>query len=110
MLNKQQRKTKAEAILMSRLSYCLEVVSTGRKGDMEKMQGVQSAAARWVAQTRKRDWHVKSGLKKLGWLSICQQAAYVSLKTAMKVLRNKLDGVAPLMTDPPPTSSTTLSK
>ena len=89
VLKKQERKTKAEAVIMSRLSYCLEVVSTGRKGDMEKMQGVQSAAARWVAQTRKRDWHVKSGLKKLGWLSICQQAAYVSLKTAMKVLRNK---------------------
>ena len=89
VLNKHKRKTKAEAIIMSRLNYCLEVVSTGRKKDMEKLQGVQSAAARWVAQTRSRDWHIKSGLKKLGWLSMCQQAAYSSLKTAMKVLRQK---------------------
>ena len=56
---------------------------------MEKLQGVQSAAARWVAQTRSRDWHLKSGLKRLGWLSMCQQAAYASLKTAIKVLREK---------------------
>ena len=89
VLKKHQRKIKAEAIIMSRLSYCLEVVSTGRKKDMEKLQGVQSAAARWVAQTRSRDWHLKSGLKRLGWLSMCQQAAYASLKTAMKVLREK---------------------
>ena len=74
---------------MSRLSYCLEVVSTGRKKNMETLQGVQSAAARWVSQTKRRDWHLKSGLKKLEWLSMCQQAAYASLKTAMKVLREK---------------------
>ena len=89
VLTKQQRQIKAEAIILSRLSYCLEVVSSGRKTDMEKLQGVQSAAARWVAQTRRRDWHVKSGLKKLGWLSMCQQAAFVSLKMAMKVLKEK---------------------
>ena len=89
VLKKHQRKIKAEAIIMSRLSYCLEVVSTGRKKDMEKLQGVQSAAARWVAQTRSRDWHLKTGLKKLEWLSMCQQAAYASLKIAMKVLAEK---------------------
>ena len=86
---KTPKKDKSRGILISRLSYCLEVVSTGRKKDMEKMQGVQSAAARWVSQTKKRDWHLKSGLKKLEWLSMCQQAVYVSLKTAMKVLRDK---------------------
>ena len=42
-----------------------------------------------MAQTRTRDWHIKSGLKKLEWLSMCQQAAYTSLKTAMKVLRGE---------------------
>ena len=89
VLKKHQRKIKAEAIILSRLSYCLEVVSTGRKIDMEKLQGVQSAVARWVSQTRRRDWHVKSGLKKLGWLSMCQQAAYVTLKMAIKVLKEK---------------------
>ena len=56
---------------------------------MERLQGVQSAAARWVSQTRKRDWRLKSGLKKLGWLSICQKAAYMSIIMAMKVLKNE---------------------
>ena len=63
VLNNPQRKIKAEAKIISRFCYCLEVVSTGRKKDMEKLQGVQSAAARWVSQTKNRDWHVKSSLK-----------------------------------------------
>ena len=89
VLRQDQRKLKAEAIILSRLSYCLEVTSTGRNCDMEKLQGVQSAAARWVSQTRKLDWRLKKGLKKLGWLSMCQVAAYLSIKSAMKILREK---------------------
>ena len=89
LLRKDQRKVKAEAIILSRLTYCLEITSTGRKYDMERLQGVQSAAARWVLQTRKRDWRMKQGLKKLGWLSICQHAAYMSILSAMKILSNK---------------------
>ena len=89
ILRKDQRKIKAEAIVLSRLSYCLEVTSTGRKCDMEKLQGVQSAAARWVSQTTKRDWRLKKGLKKLGWLSMCQKAAYFSIKAAIKILKDK---------------------
>ena len=89
LLRKDQRKLKAESIVLSRLSYCLEITSTGRKCDTEKLQGVQSAAARWVSQTRKMDWRMKKGLKKLGWLSICQLAAYLSIKAAMKILRDK---------------------
>ena len=90
ILRKGQRKLKAESVILTRLSYCLEVTSTGRKCDMEKLQGVQSAAARWVSQTRKRDWRLKKGLKKLGWLSMCQQAAYQSIKSAMKILKDKM--------------------
>ena len=89
LLRKDQREVKAEAIILSRLTYCLEKTSTGRKYDMERLQGVQSAAARWVLQTRKRDWRMKQGLKKLGWLSICQHAAYMSILSAMKILSNK---------------------
>ena len=74
---------------MSRLNYCLEVVSQGRQKDLEKLQRVQSAAARWVLQTRKKDWSLTGGLRKLGWLSMAQQAAYTSIRTAMKVLRDK---------------------
>ena len=88
-LNKYQRKMKAEGIIISRLRYCLEVVSTGRKVELEKLQGVQSAAARWVLQTRRRDWSLSGGLKKLAWLSVAQLAVYASLKLAIKILKER---------------------
>ena len=88
-MRKDQRRLKAEAIILPRLSYSLEITSTGRKVDMERLQAIQSSAARWVNQTRKKDWRLKSGLKKLGWLSICQKAAYMSILMAMKVLKNE---------------------
>ena len=65
------------------------MTSTGRKAELEKLQGVQGAAARWILQTRKRDWSLTGGLKKLGWLSLAQLAAYSSLKLAIRVLRDK---------------------
>ena len=82
ILEAQERKTKAEAIILPRLYYCLETTSTGLKSNMERLQGVQSAAARWVLQIRK-------GLKKLGWLSVCQQAAYQTVKMALQILKRK---------------------
>ena len=88
-LKQHQRKVKAEGVILSRLTYCLEVVSTGRKVELERLQGVQGAAARWVLQTRKRDWSLSGGLKKLGWLSLAQLAVYASLKLAVRVLKDK---------------------
>ena len=63
VLRKEQQKIKAATIILSRLLYSLEVTSTGRKCDMEKLQGVQSAAAIWVSQTRRLDWRLKKGLE-----------------------------------------------
>ena len=48
VLGQDERKTKAECIILSRLYYCLETTSTGIKSNMERLQGVQSSAARWV--------------------------------------------------------------
>ena len=87
LLRKDQRKVKAEGIILSRLNYCLEVVSQGRKSDLERLQSVQSKAARWVLQTRRKDWSLTGGLRKLGWLSMAQQAAYDSIKTALRTLQ-----------------------
>ena len=56
---------------------------------MEKLQGVQSAAARWVLQIRRKDWSLRGGLKRLGWLSVVQQAAYCSVKMAIQVLQRR---------------------
>ena len=87
ILGQDERKIKAESIILSRLYYCLETTSTGIKSNMEKLQGVQSAAARWVLQTRRRDWSLRGGLKRLGWLSVVQQAAYCSVRLAIQVLQ-----------------------
>ena len=89
LLKQHQRKVKAEGIILSRLTYCLEVVSSGRKVELEKLQVVQGAAARLVLQTRKKDWSLSGGLKKLGWLSLAQLAVYASLKLAVRVMRDK---------------------
>ena len=89
VLRRDQRKTKAEGIILSRLFYCLETTSSRLKANMERLQGIQSAAARWVLQVRRRDWSLRGGLKKLGWLSICQQAAYQSVKIAIQILQKK---------------------
>ena len=56
VLREDQRKIKAEGIILPKLFYCLETTSTGIKSNMEKLQGVESAAARWVLQVRRRDW------------------------------------------------------
>ena len=88
LFRKDQRKTKAEGVIFSRLNYCIEVVSQGRKVDLERLQSVQTKSARWVIQTRLQVWSLRGGLKKLGWLSMAQQAAYVSIKTALKVLQD----------------------
>ena len=54
---------------------------------MERLQGVQSSAARWVLQIKRKDWSLRGGLKRLGWLSVVQQAAYCSVKLAVQVLQ-----------------------
>ena len=40
VLRQDQRKSKAEGIILPRLSYCLETTSTGIKENMKKLQGV----------------------------------------------------------------------
>ena len=89
VLRQDQRKIKAEGIILPRIFYCLETISTGIKANMEKLQGVESAAARWVLQRRRLDWSLRGGLKQLGWLSVCQQAAYQTVKLALKILKDK---------------------
>ena len=90
VLGESERKTKAEWIILSRLFYCLETTSTGLKSNMEKLQGVQSSAARWVLQTKRMNWSLRGGLKHLGWLSVVQQAAYCSVRLALQILQRGL--------------------
>ena len=92
--NKGQTKSKAEGIILSRLNYCIELVPQGRKVDLERLQGTQSKEARWVLQARRTDLSLRGGLRKLGWLSMAQQAAFVSIKTALRSGRNVSQSVS----------------
>lgn len=65
LLSVEERKTKAESVIMSKLQYCLESTSTGRKKDLATLQGMQSQAARWVLGKRRLGWSLTAGLKKL---------------------------------------------
>ena len=56
LLSLEERRTKAEAIILSKLRYCLEATSTDRKKDLEMLQSVQSQAARWVLGRGRRGW------------------------------------------------------
>ena len=85
----EERKTKAESVIMSKLQYCLESTSTGRKKDLATLQGMQSQAARWVLGKRRLGWSLTAGLKKLSWLSMAQLVCYKSVQTALKVLQRK---------------------
>ena len=89
VLRKDQRKIKPEGIILPRLFYCLETTSTGLNANMEKLQGIESAAAWWVLQQRRIDWSLRDGLKQLGWLPVSKQAAYQTVRLALKVLNEK---------------------
>ena len=89
LLSIGERKIKAESVIMSKLRYCLESTSTGRKKDLEALQGVQSQAARWVLGKGRHGWSLTAGLKQLSWLSMAQLVCYSSVRTALKVLQKK---------------------
>ena len=54
-MREDQRKSKAEGIILSRLYYCLETTSTGLKGNMERLQGVQYIASQGYQLSKKNN-------------------------------------------------------
>ena len=84
-----QRKQMAEAIIISRLTYCLETVSTGRVEDLTALQYMLVQAARWVLGRGKMGWSTTTNFKRLGWLTMPQWVAYKSIRTGIKILQNK---------------------
>ena len=79
-VEKVVKSCKADGIILSRINYCLEVVSQGRKADLERLQSVQSKAARWVLQTRLQDWSLvtKWWLKETG-MALCGPAGSIHI-------------------------------
>ena len=84
LLRQDQRKAKAEGVILSRIGYCLEVVSQGRKTDLERLQSVQSKAARWMLQVRKQDWSLRGGLRSYNKKVLVQQKSEMVRANALQ--------------------------
>jgi hypothetical protein len=82
--------TLVHAFVSSRLDYCNSLLFNIGKGLLERLQGIQNAAARLVTGSRKYD-HITPVLRSLHWLPIHQR---IDFKIATLVYKC-LHGLAP---------------
>ena len=88
-LSFKRRKELVESSLVSILRYGIELTSGGSKKITERLERLQSQAARLVLQRGRRQWSRSEGLKTLGWLTIPQMAVEASMRTFLKILQTK---------------------
>ena len=94
VVNKCQRKKLAEGVILSRLNQHLEIVSTGRKVDLDALQRVQNATMMWVGGEGRRAFRVETAKEQTGWLDMGQVAAKATILQAMKVMyEDKQEGI-----------------
>ena len=94
MVHKGQRKNLAEGVILSRLHQHLEIVSMGRRVDLDALQRVQNAAMMWVGGEGRRAFRVEKAKEQTGWLDVGQVAAKATLLQAMKVMyEDKQEGL-----------------
>ena len=86
VVNKGQRKKLAEGVILSRLHQHLEIVSTGRRVDLDALQRVQNAAMMWVGGEGRRAFRVEKSKEQTGWLDIGQVAAKATILQGMNCL------------------------
>ena len=89
LLNFKQRKELVEGSIISKIRFCLEVVSSGTETDMKTLMGIQSRAARIILKQGRIGWSRTEGFRKLGWLTVPQMAIEMSIRTMIKILKNK---------------------
>ena len=91
-----------KGVIHNRLHQHLEVISMGRKADIEALQRVQNQAMMWIGGEGRRAFRIDKSLERFGWLDIGQTAAKANILSALKVihsgtmtvLQNKMWGVA----------------
>ena len=89
-LTTEAAQTLVHAFVSSRLDYCNSLLFNIGKGLLERLQGIQNAAARLVTGSRKYD-HITPVLRSLHWLPIHQR---IDFKIATLVYKC-LHGLAP---------------
>ena len=87
----QTRKIIANAIVMSRLVYVIQLYSNASDYLMKSLQVLQNKAARIVTRS---EWKTSTAviLRQIGWLSVNQLVVYHSLMLVFKICRNKKPG------------------
>ena len=88
VVTEDQRKKLVEGVVLSRLHQHLEVVSMGRKVDVEALQRVQNQAMQWIGGEGRRAFRIVRSLDRLGWLDIGQTAAKATILSALKVIKS----------------------
>ena len=88
VVTENQRKKLVEGVVLSRLHQHLEVVSMGRRVDVEALQRVQNQAMMWIGGEGKRAFRINHSLDRLRWLDIGQTAAKASILSALKVIQS----------------------
>ena len=77
-----------EGVILSRLHQHLEVVSMGRRVDIEALQRVENQAMMWIGGEGRRAFRIDRSLDRLGWLDIGQTAAKAYILNALKVIQS----------------------
>ena len=88
VVTEDQRKKLVEGVVLSRLHQHLEVVSMGRKVDIDALQRVQNQAMMWIGGEGRRAFRINRSLDRLGWLDIGQTAAKATILSALKVIKS----------------------
>jgi hypothetical protein len=88
VVTEDQRKKLVEGVVLSRLHQHLEVVSMGRKVDIDALQRVQNQAMMWIGGEGRRAFRIARSLDRLGWLDIGQTAAKATILSALKVIKS----------------------
>ena len=88
VVTEDQRKKLVEGVIHSRLHQHLEVISMGKKADIETLQRVQNQAMMWIGGEGRRAFRIEKSLERLGWLDIGQTAAKATILSALKVIHS----------------------
>ena len=79
-------------MILSRLHQHLEVISMGRRADLDALQRMQNATMLWVGGEGRRAFRIDKSQERLDWLDVGQVAAKASILAALKVINEKQQG------------------